>query len=88
MQEFPVAVLQVFCCNAVKETARRRRRSPRYVLVFKLSPRCLWALLPFLLLLMHLHLHLHLHPHCWCCCGLFYAQLLYLLLLLLLLLLL
>ena len=82
MQKMRVYVLLrcCFCCDlapalrAAKETARRRRRSPCYVLVSTLSA-LLWALLLFLLL--HLHLHC---SHWWCCCGLCYAQLLYLLL--------
>ena len=83
MQEIPVAVL-LRCrfllqsgaeWHALKETARRRRRSPCYVLVFTLSALFVgFVAVP---------VAADAPAQCshWCCCGLCYAQLLYLLLL-------
>ena len=91
MQEIPVAVL-LRCrfllqsgaeWHALKETARRRRRSPCYVLVFTLSA----LFVGFVAVPVAADAPAQC-SHWWCCCGLCYAQLLYLLLLLLLLLLL
>ena len=59
--------------HALKETARRRRRSPCYVLVFTLSALFVgFVAVPVAADAPAQCLH-------WCCCGLCYAQLLYLL---------
>ena len=75
-----------FCCDlvpaarAVKEPARRRRRSSCYVLVSTLSaPFASFVAVP-----VAADAPAPAPAHClhwWCCCGLCYAQLLYLLLL-------
>ena len=86
MQKMRVCVLLrcCFCCDlvpaarAVKEPARRRRRSSCYVLVSTLSaPFASFVAVP-------VAADAPAPAHClhwWCCCGLCYAQLLYLLLL-------
>ena len=85
---FPCRKFQLLCCcaagfllqsgaewHALKETARRRRRSPCYVLVFTLSALFVgFVAVPVAADAPAQCLH-------WCCCGLCYAQLLYLLLL-------
>ena len=88
MQKMRVCVLLrcCFCCDlvpaarAVKEPARRRRRSSCYVLVSTLSaPFASFVAVP-----VAADAPAGAPAHClhwWCCCGLCYAQLLYLLLL-------
>ena len=88
MQEIPVAVL-LRCrfllqssaeWHALKETARRRRRSPCYVLVSTLSA----LFVSFVAVPVAADAPAPAPAHClhwWCCCGLCFAQLLYLLLL-------
>ena len=88
MQKMRVCVLLrcCFCCDlvpaarAVKEPARRRRRSSCYVLVSTLSaPFASFVAVP-----VAADAPAPARAHClhwWCCCGLCYAQLLYLLLL-------
>ena len=88
MQKMRICVLLrcCFCCDlvpaacAVKEPARRRRRSSCYVLVSTLSaPFASFVAVP-----VAADAPAPARAHClhwWCCCGLCYAQLLYLLLL-------
>ena len=88
MQKMRVCVLLhcCFCCDlvpaarAVKEPARRRRRSSCYVLVSTLSaPFASFVAVP-----VAADAPAPAPAHClywWCCCGLCFAQLLYLLLL-------